>query len=120
MKKTLVLLVVISVAFFSCKKENSPLAQKTFKVKYTIGCTDCEVIYVSDTSGTQTSEYHKSTGWSYSFNGKKNQQLLFLAYNTSSVMQGVSATISINDSVAATQTNYCPVSGDAFVVDTIQ
>lgn len=121
MKKISILFLLIAFAFSSCTKvcKDCP-AILTYKVKYTMVCTDCEVVYVSDTSGTQTTEYHKNSSWSYTFNGKKNQQLLFLAYNTSSVMQGVTATISVNDSVVATQTNYCPVSGNAFVVDTIQ
>ena len=111
----------ISILIFSsCKKNNTPSATKIYKVKYTMACTDCEVIYVSDTTGTQSTEYHKNSSWSYSFNGKKDQELLFLAYNTSSVPQGVTATIFLNNSVAATQTNYCPISGDAFVVDTIR
>lgn len=121
MKKISILLLFIAFALSSCTKVCKDCPDiKIYKVKYTMVCSDCEVVYVSDTEGTQTTEYHRSTGWSYTFNGKKNQQLLFLAYNTSSVMQGVTATISVNDSVVVTQTNYCPVSGDAFVVDTIQ
>lgn len=85
-----------------------------------MGCSDCEVIYISDSLGKQQTEYHKNSTWTYSFFGKKGQQVLFLAYNTSSAPQGVTATIELNDSVLTTQTNYCPISGDAFVLDTIR
>ena len=131
MKKLFMLIAIISLAFFSCKKENSkPLrntgvnssdtVQKTYKVKYTIGCTDCEVVFYKDSLQNQQTEYHQNSSWSYTFYGKKNQSVLLLAYNTSTASQGVTATISVNDSVLTTQTNYCPVSGDAFVEDTIR
>ena len=120
MKKIFVLLVVITVAISSCKKENTNPAQEIFKVKYTMVCTDCEVVYVSDTSGTQSTAYHQNNSWSYTFNAKKDQQLLFLAYNQSATPQGVTATILLNDSVLTTQTTYCPFNGSAFCVDTVR
>ena len=94
--------------------------KKTYKVTYEIGCTDCEVIYYSDSAQTNATEYHRNNSWTYTFYGKKNQEVLLFAYNTSSIAQGVTATIKLNDSVLTTQTNYCPISGDAFVVDTLQ
>lgn len=116
MKKLLLLLTVSALTISSCKKENS----QAYKVEYSIACTDCEVIYVSDQAGTQATEFHQNSSWKYSFNAKKGQQVLLLAYNTSSTPQGVTATIKLNGNTLQTQTNYCPVSGDAFVVDTIQ
>jgi hypothetical protein len=119
--KKIILLLIVSALLASCKKESSNLAiNKTYKVKYTIGCTDCEVIYYKDSMEGQQTEYHQNSSWSYTFYGKKNQAVLLLAYNTSSAPQGVTATISVNDSVLTTQTTYCPISGDAFVVDTLR
>lgn len=126
MKKILLVLFAFSIFLFGCKKEttstntNNNTIPKTFKVKYTIGCTDCEVIYVSDTLGTQSTAFHQNSSWTYSFNAKKNQELLFLAYNTSSTPQGVTATIFLNDSILETRTNYCPISGYSFCVDTVR
>ncbi len=116
MKKAFLLLAVIALAFSSCKKES----EQIYSVEYTIGCTDCQVIYVSDQSGTQTSEYHQNSSWKYSFNAKKNQEVLLLAYNTSSAPQGVTATIKLNDAVLQTRTTFCPVSGVSFCADTIR
>jgi hypothetical protein len=118
MKNLILLLGIITVAISSCKKENANPALKIYKVKYTMICTDCQVIYVSDTLGTQSSAYHQNSSWSYTFNAKENQQLLFLAYNQSANPQAVTATISLNDSVLSTQTTYCPFNGSAFCVDT--
>jgi len=118
MKNLMFLFFVCMFIISSCKKESAP--GKTYKVKYTMACTDCEVIYYKDSLQNQQTEYHKNSSWSYTFYGRKGQEVLFLAYNTSSVPQGVTATITLNDSVLTTQTNYCPISGDAFVVDTLQ
>ncbi len=110
---------------FACNKKDdnnnkvTPPAKKTYKVTYEIGCSDCEVIYYSDSLETSATEYHKNNSWTYTFYGKKGQTALLFAYNTSSVAQGVTATIKVNDSTTETQTNFCPVSGDAFVVDTL-
>ena len=127
MKKLFLLFTIIAVGVSSCKKESlnpsgnpTGTTQKIYKVKYTMVCTDCEVIYVSDTLGTQSIEYHQNSSWSYTFNAKKNQELLFLAYNQSSNIQGVTATILLNDSVLATQTTYCPFNGSAFCADTVR
>lgn len=125
MKRILSLLFVVALLFSACKKETSTTTNtnpvsKTYKVKYTIGCTDCEVIYVSDTLGTQSTVFHQNSSWTYSFNAKKNQELLFLAYNTSSAPQGVTATIFLNDTILVTRTNYCPISGYSFCVDTVR
>lgn len=120
MKNVFVLIIAAISVLASCKKDTIHSEQKHYKVTYKIVCTDCQVIYVSDTIGTQSSEFNKNSNWSYTFNGKKDQELLFLAYNTSSAAQGVTATILLNDTVLATQTNYCPVSGYAFCADTIR
>ena len=85
MKKILLLLLVFSLSLSACKKEtetsttniNTNPAPKTYKVKYTMVCTDCEVVYVSDTLGTQSTAFHQNSTWSYTFNAKKNQELLF-------------------------------------------
>lgn len=126
MKKILLLLLVFSLSLSACKKEtetsttniNTNPAPKTYKVKYTMVCTDCEVVYVSDTLGTQSTAFHQNSTWSYTFNAKKNQELLFLAYNQSSNIQAVTATILLNDTVLSTQTTYCPFNGVAFCADT--
>jgi len=116
MKKVFLLLAVVALAFSSCKKE----AEAVCMVDYSIGCTDCEVIYVSDQSGTQSTEYHQNSSWGYSFNAKKNQEVILLAYNTAGNPQGVTATIKVNGTVLKTQTTYCPISGVSFCVDTIR
>lgn len=119
MKNVYAFLFVALATVSSCKKGSSP-DDTIYKVEYTIGCSDCMVAYVSDQKGTQLSEYHKSTGWTYTFNAKKNQEVLLMAYNTSSAPQGVTATIKLNNSVIATQTNYCAISGISFCADTIR
>lgn len=119
MKQLFVLLSTVALLFSSCKKGSSP-NDTIYKVEYTIGCSDCMVAYVSDQQGSQLSEYHKSTGWTYTFNAKKNQEVLLMAYNTSSAPQGVTATIKLNNTVIATQTNYCAISGISFCADTIR
>ena len=78
------------------------------------------VAYTSDPSENQLSEYHQSTGWTYSFNAKKGQQVLLMAYNTASAPQGVTATILLNEDTLETRTTYCPISGVSFCVDTVR
>lgn len=116
MKKTIPLLFALVLLFSSCKKESD----QVYKITYSIGCTDCMVAYTSDQQGNQLSEYHKSTGWTYSFNAKKDQEVLLMAYNTSSNPQGVTATIQLNDEILKTRTTYCAISGVSFCVDTVR
>ena len=118
MKKVYFFALLIIILITSCKKENNTL--KTYKVVYSIACTDCEVIYYKDSLQTEQTEYHKNNSWTYTFNAQKGQAVLLLAYNTSSQPQGVTATISLNDSVLTTQTNYCPIASDAFVADSVR
>ncbi len=125
MKRLIFLISIIVIVFVSCKKKETDNiitpVKKTYKVTYSIGCTDCQVIYYSDSLQTQVSEDHKNNSWTYTFYGKKGQEVLLFAYNTSSMAQGVTATIKLNDTTTlATHTNYCPISGYSFVVDTIQ
>ena len=47
----------------------------------------------------QATEEHKNNTWTFTFYGKKGQEVLLFVYNTSSVAQGVTATIKLNDSV---------------------
>lgn len=110
----------ITFVMFGCKKETDTTSAKTYKVKYNIGCTDCTVIYVADTSGTQQTAYHQNSSWTYTFNGKQNQELLLLAYNTSNAPQGVNVKIAVNDSVLTDRTTYCAISGVSFAADTIR
>ncbi len=116
MKQIFILVSIITFALSACKKES----EQIYKVDYSIGCTDCEVIYVSDQSGTQSTKFHQNSTWTYSFNAKKNQEVLLLAYNTSSAPQGVTATIKLNDIILETRTTYCPVSGVSFCTDTVR
>lgn len=116
MKKAFTLLFAGALFFSSCKKENS----QVYKITYSIGCTDCMVAYTSDQQGNQSSEYHKSTGWTYTFNAKKDQEVLLMAYNTSSNPQGVTATIELNDEILQTRTTYCAISGVSFCADTVR
>jgi hypothetical protein len=126
MKNILLIFLALSFIFISCKKDNKDektshnSTKKTYKVSYEIGCTDCEVIYYKDSLEAQASEYHKNSTWSYNFYARKGQAVVLLAYNTSGTPQGVTATIKVNDIITQTQTNYCPISGDAFVVDSIK
>jgi len=124
MKNLLIAFTLVAVCVASCKKEDDDSDNQQqeilYKVKYNIGCTDCQVIYVSDSLGTQTTEYNKNSSWTYSFYGKKNQEILMLAYNTSSAPQGVNARITVNDSILQDRTTYCPINGMSFVVDTIR
>ena len=105
MKKLLILISIISIVFFACKKEDdknniiTPVVpvKKTYKVTYEIGCTDCQVIYYGDSLETQVVEDHRTSTWTYTFYGRKNQSALLFAYNTSGAPQGVTATIKLND-----------------------
>lgn len=116
MKTVFLFLSILLFTVSSCKKENG----QVYKIDYSIGCSDCEVIYVSNQTGTQTTEYHQNSNWKYSFNAKKNQEVILLAYNTAGNPQGVTATIKLNDEILQTQTTYCPISGVSFCVDTIR
>jgi hypothetical protein len=123
MKNLLVISALIAVCFASCQKEdddNNQPEKKLYKVKYNIGCSDCQVIYVSDSLGAQTTEYNQNSSWTYSFYGKLNQEILLLAYNTSSAPQGVNVKIAVNDSILSDRTTYCAISGVSFAADTIR
>ncbi len=121
-------MTIAAFFFAACKKEKvddnqiTPVtpAKKTYKVTYEIGCTDCQVIYYGDSLETQVVEDHRTSSWTYTFYGRKNQSALLFAYNTSGAPQGVTATIKLNDTLLTTQTNYCPISGYSFVEDTIR
>jgi len=115
MKKLLWSITLITT-IASCTKND----KEVYKVEYSINCTDCMVAYTSNQNGDQASEFHQSTGWSYTFNAKKNQEVLLMAYNTSSAPQGVTATIKLNGTVLKTRTTYCAISGVSFCVDTIR
>ncbi len=115
MNKYLLLVSVIITLLPSCKKASDSI----HKIEYSIGCTDCMVAYTADQQGNQLSEYHKSTGWTYNFNAKQHQEILLMAYNTSSSPQGVTATIKLNGEILESRTTYCPISGVSFCVDTI-
>lgn len=119
-KKTALLIFVFTLVLSACKKEKNVSTVRQYKVKYTIGCTDCTVIYYYDENENDTTEYHKNSSWSYTFNGKPGQQLILFAYNTSNTPQGVTTTILLNDTVLASQTTYCPINGSAFCADTIR
>ena len=94
-------------------------AKKTYKVNYTIGCTDCNVLYYSDSLENQKSEIHQNSSWTYTFYGRKGQNVVLEAYNTSSAAQVVTVTIKVNDTTLITQADDCPISGDAFVASVI-
>jgi hypothetical protein len=119
MKKYTLCLFTLALFFSACKKESGPDNNQNYRVKYNIGCTDCTVIYYYDEFGNDTAVYHKNSSWSYTFDGKKGQSLILFATNTSNTPQGITVTISVNDSVTETETRYCAISGDAFVNDTI-
>ena len=114
MKKFTLLFASLTLLLSACKKED----EQVYKISYTIGCTDCSVFYTSDQAGTQFQEYNQNSSWTYSFNAKKNQEVMLMAYNTSSAPQGVTATIKLNDEILETRTTYCPISGYSFCVDT--
>ena len=118
MKNIFLLIVVLLLCTSSCKKET--IDTKKYTVSYGINCNECDVFYTADQAGTQQSQYKKSTGWSYSFEAKQNQEILFLAYNNTSNPQAVTATIYLNGDVLETRTTYCPISGYAFCVDTLE
>ncbi|HLP50652.1 MAG TPA: hypothetical protein VK154_07180 [Chitinophagales bacterium] len=117
MKKVIPLLVIICLLVSSCKKEGQPQVNT---VEYSIGCTDCMVVYVSDQNGTQTSEYNQNSSWTYSFDAAAGQQVLLMAHNTAASHQSVTATIKQNGAVLKTKTTYCPINGISFCVDTIR
>lgn len=118
MKNLLLLSIILACTVSSCKKETNET--KKYTISYGINCNECDVFYTADQAGTQQSQYKKSTGWSYSFEAKQNQEILFLAYNNTSTPQGVTATIYLNGAVLETRTTYCPISGYAFCVDTLE
>ncbi len=118
MTKHLLVSAALMFAVASCKKE--PVDTKKYTVSYGINCNECDVFYTADQTGTQQSQYKKSTGWSFSFEAKPSQEILFLAYNNTSNPQAVTATIYLNGNVLETRTTYCPISGYAFCVDTLE
>lgn len=116
MAKNILLFSVMLTLLSSCQKQS----EQIYKIDYSIVCSDCMVVYTADQSGAQQTENHKSTGWTYGFNAQKGQEIIMLAYNTSSVPQGVTATIKLNGEILESRTTYCPISGVSFCVDTIQ
>jgi hypothetical protein len=107
----------LAVLFMSaCKKENkSKNATQKFTISYEMSCTDATVTYSIDETNT-TSEYHKSSGWTKSFEAKKGQTVHLIVYNTSSVPQGVGAKILLNGKVIKEGTNFCPISGYTWLI----
>jgi hypothetical protein len=121
MMRALLMLLFITVVAAACKKDvGINLDSKSYKVQYSIGCTNCMVVYVADTLGTQQTEYSQNSNWTYSFFGKKGQEILLLAYNTSDLPQGINVKIAINDSTTKDKTTYCAISGVSFATDTIR
>jgi hypothetical protein len=122
MNYKLLLLLLLSAILNACKKseKENEVKPTEYNVQYNIGCSDCMVAYVADTAENQQTEQHQNSNWTYSFKAKKNQQVLLLAYNTSSSPQGVYVKITLNDSILQERTTYCPISGVSFVVDTLQ
>jgi hypothetical protein len=125
MKRIIISVLALLFILISCKKKNNDdttpvVPKKTYKITYEIGCTDCEVVYYRDSLEVQSTELHQNSTWTYTFYGKKGQTALLFAYNTSNNPQGVTATIKVNEVITTTQTNYCPISGYAFVADTIE
>lgn len=112
--------ILILITFItSCKKEDKD-AVIARKVTYQIGCTDCMVVYSDENNQQQTIYDQNTSSFSYTFEGKKGQEVLLLAYNTGDQPQGVTATILLNDTVFKTRTTYCPISGVSMVVDTLR
>ncbi len=119
--RILILIFWIITITIGCKKDdNDTLKSDTYKVQYNIGCTDCMVVYIADSLGTQQTEYNQNSSWSYVFFGKKEQEVLLLAYNTANAPQGVNVKIAVNDSTIKDKTTYCAISGVSFVADTIR
>lgn len=114
MKKSIYLVFSVFLLLISCSKTEDEL-----KVTYNVSCTDCMVVYTSDTAETQTTEYHQTTGWSYTFNARHGQEILFLAYNTHTQPELLTAQVFLNDVLIAADTAYCPISGYAFIVESI-
>lgn len=112
-------ILAIMLMVSSCSKDDK-VNEPTYSVKYSIGCTDCMVVYVADTEGNQITEHNQNSSWSYGFNGKQGQEVLLLAYNTGSAPQGVNVKISVNDSIHKDRTTYCAISGVSFVTDTLR
>lgn len=117
MKGLLLVFIATLLLLNACKKE---AATNPYTIRYTVNCTNCDVFYTKDQTGAQGSEFNKNSSWTYSFEAKKNQEVLLLAYNKSSSPEAITATILLNDEVLETRTTYCPISGYAFCVDTIQ
>lgn len=73
---SLIIALLASVLVVSCSKDDNTNSN-SYTVQYNIGCTNCMVIYVSDTAGTQSTEYHQNSDWSYTFEGKKVRRYWF-------------------------------------------
>lgn len=116
-KKYIPVLLMISLWMFSCAGGDD--AASTTTVKYTVSCSDCTVMYTSDSSGTYSTLYHQTAGWTHSFEAKPGQPLMFYAYNTSGSPEFLSASLYHNGVLHETDESYCPVSGYVFIMDTI-
>lgn len=119
MKHTIGFLFLAMCIASSCTKDGKD-DTATFFVEYSIGCTDCMVVYVADTAGNQVTEHNQNSSWTYNFYGKKGQEVLLLAYNTGNAPQGVNVKIAVNDSIHKDRTTYCAISGVSFVTDTLR
>lgn len=98
-----------------CKKGNG---DDTRTVKYSIQCADCYVICYDENGDEKTWE-HQNSSWTYSFEGESGDVLLLFAYNTSNNPAMVGGKVEVDGTVTDEETSYCPVSGNIFVVDTL-
>lgn len=120
MKKNVFLFFILTISLYACKKKTTDTPLDPYRVKYTIGCSDCTVRFYSDKDGHDTVFYHQNSSWSYSTSGKPGQNLFLWVYNTSQAAETLTATIYLADTVLATASASRDVNGSVFCSDTIK
>ncbi len=74
-----------------------------------MGCSDCKVMYYKDSLETQQTEFHQNASWTYTFYGKRGQNVLQAVTNTSNTDQAVWQDIYVNDTLLTTQLWNCAI-----------
>lgn len=114
--KYLILLFATPLLLISCNKADK-ITPKT--VTYNIECDDCSVFWKNE-NGEQQHASNQDSSWEYSFEGKSGDYLYLSVTNTQGTHGYNRVSILINGDELNSCYSFCPISGAAMVVDTLQ
>jgi hypothetical protein len=114
-------LLLISIIFNSCQKDNPTDSGTTTPkrtVQYSISGTDC-FVYCRGTNGAAQNFFHQNSSWTYTYEAGAHDTLLLVAQNTSGAPAAIAGIIRLNGAIIAADTSYCPINGTVIVSDTL-